>query len=61
MGERGGLRVQSLSGGSRVSSAGRPFLLIMVWFVLCGLWLFFGDGVLVICVCGRLLVWVVAL
>jgi len=41
-----------------MSSAGRPFLLIMV---VLELWLFFGGGVLDICACGLFLVWVVAL
>ena len=61
LGERGGLRVGSKWGDciSSVSSSagpGRPFLLTVAGFVLCRVWLFFGDGVLVICDCGLLLV-----
>ncbi len=44
-----------------MSSAGRPFLLDMSVLVLGELWLFFGDGVLDICVCCLLLVLVGAL
>ena len=44
-----------------MSLAGRPFLLIMSVLVLGELWLFFGDGMLDICVCGLLLVWLVVL
>ena len=45
-------------GGRRVSSAGHTLLLNMSALVFGELWLFFGDGVLDICACGRLLVWV---
>ena len=44
-----------------MSSAGRPFLLVISVLVLGELWLFFGGGVLDICVCGLLLVWLVVL
>ncbi len=44
-----------------MSSAGRPFLLNMSVLVLGELWLFFGGGMLDICVCGLLLVWVYSL
>ena len=44
-----------------MSSAGRPFLLVISVLVLGELWLFFGGGVLDICVCGLLLVWVIVL
>ncbi len=47
--------------GRHVSSAGRSFLLNISVLVLGGLWLFFGDGVLDICVCGLLLIWLVVL
>ena len=50
-----------MSSASCRAGPGRPFLLIMAWFVLGEVCLLFGDGVLDICVCGRLLVWVVAL
>ena len=39
----------------------RPFLLTVVGLVLYRVWLFFGDGVLVICVRGLLPVWVLVL